>query len=299
MTWRIVEISSNSKLEYKLNYLVVRTPFEIRKVYIPEIAVLIIESTAVSLTATLLCELTKRKIKVIFCDEKRNPYSELIPYYGSHDTVRKLRFQFGWSEELVEGAWTKIVYDKISKQRDVLQRRGLVDRASLLNEYLSQIESYDLSNREGHAAKVYFNSLFGNDFSRKGACVTNAALDYGYTILLSAFNREISISGYYTQIGIFHDNVFNPFNLASDLMESFRPIVDEFVVSSDFIEFNSEQKVKIVNLLNSYVHINGKQNHLINAIRLYVQAFFDAMENRDLSRMVSYEVSIHEGDGFL
>ena len=83
MTWRIVEISSNSKLEYKLNYLVVRTPFEIRKVYIPEIAVLIIESTAVSLTATLLCELTKRKIRVIFCDEKRNPYSELCPYYGS------------------------------------------------------------------------------------------------------------------------------------------------------------------------------------------------------------------------
>ena len=299
MTWRIIEISSNSKLEYKLNYLVVRTPSEIRRVYIPEIAVLIVESTAVSLTTTLLCELIKRKIKVIFCDEKRNPYSELVPYYGSHDTVRKLRFQFGWSEELVEGAWTKIVYDKISKQRDVLQRRGLVDRAMLLDGYLSQIESYDLSNREGHAAKVYFNSLFGNDFSRKGASVINSALDYGYTILLSAFNREISISGYYTQIGIFHDNVFNPFNLASDLMEPFRPIVDEFVVSSDFTEFNSEQKVKVVNLLNSHVHINGKQNHLINAIRLYVQAFFDAMENGDLSRMVSYEVSVHEGDGFL
>ena len=199
----------------------------------------------------------------------------------------------------MEGAWTKIVYDKISKQRDVLQRRGLVDRAMLLDGYLSQIESYDLSNREGHAAKVYFNSLFGNDFSRKGASVINSALDYGYTILLSAFNREISISGYYTQIGIFHDNVFNPFNLASDLMEPFRPIVDEFVVSSDFTEFNSEQKVKVVNLLNSHVHINGKQNHLINAIRLYVQAFFDAMENGDLSRMVSYEVSVHEGDGFL
>ena len=124
-------------------------------------------------------------------------------------------------------------------------------------------------------------------------------MDDGYTILLSAFNREIAISGYYTQIGIFHDNVFNPFNLASDLMEPFRPIVDEFVVSSDFTEFNSEQKVRVVNLLNSYVRINGKQNHLINAIRLYVQAFFDAMENKDLSRMVSYEVSIHEGDGFL
>ncbi|MBE6517360.1 MAG: type II CRISPR-associated endonuclease Cas1 [Thermoplasmata archaeon] len=299
MTWRIVEISSNSKLEYKLNYLVVRTPFEIRKVYIPEIAVLIIESTAVSLTATLLCELTKRKIRVIFCDEKRNPYSELCPYYGSHDTVRKLRIQYCWDEDLIEAAWTKIVHDKISKQRDVLFRRGLFQKSELLSEYLSQMEPYDLTNREGHAAKVYFNALFGKDFSRNSDCISNAALDYGYTILLSAFNREISICGYYTQIGIFHDNIFNPFNLASDLMESFRPIVDEYVVSSDFKKFDSEQKAKVVNLLNSYVHINGKQNHLINAIRIYVQSFFDAMEHGDLTRMVSYEVSVYEGDGFL
>ena len=71
------------------------------------------------------------------------------------------------------------------------------------------------------------------------------------------------------------------------------------MASSDFIEFNSEQKAKVVNLLNSYVHINGKQNHLINAIRIYVQSFFDAMENSDLTRMVSYEVSVHEGDGVL
>ncbi len=74
MTWRIVEITSSSKLEYRLNYLVVRNTEGTRKVYIPEIAVLIIESTAVSITAALLCELIKRKIKVIFCDEKRNHY---------------------------------------------------------------------------------------------------------------------------------------------------------------------------------------------------------------------------------
>ena len=178
-------------------------------------------------------------------------------------------------------------------------RRGLVEKSTLLSEYLSQIKLYDSTNREGHAAKVYFNALFGGDFSRSGNSVRNAALDYGYTILLSAFNREISICGYYTQIGVFHDNVFNPYNLASDLMEPFRPLIDELIISSDFTKFDSEQKVKIVNILNSYVHINGKQNHLINAIRIYVQSFFDAMENDDLTRMVTYEVSVHEGDGFL
>ncbi|HCA22151.1 MAG TPA: CRISPR-associated protein, partial [Lachnospiraceae bacterium] len=85
MSWRSVVISQNAKLDYQIGYLVVRGA-ETVKIHIDEIGILIIESTAVSLTAYLLSELTKKKIKVIFCDEKRNPSSELVSYYGSHDT---------------------------------------------------------------------------------------------------------------------------------------------------------------------------------------------------------------------
>ncbi len=299
MTWRIVEISSNSKLEYKLNYLIVRNADGLRKVYVPEIAVLIIESTTVSLTAALLCELAKRKIRVIFCDEKRHPYSELEPYYGSHDSVKKLRDQIGWSREIKEDVWTEIVRDKISKQRDVLSRNGMIKSADMLNSYISEIQHYDSTNREGHAAKVYFNSLFGNEFSRGNSDPINSALDYGYSIILSAFNREISISGYYTQLGIFHDNVFNHYNLSSDLMEPFRPIVDECVIKMDLKEFGSKEKRRLVDLLNSIVRIGGKQNYLNNAIRLYVQSFVDVMESRDVGRLMTYEVEVHESDGIL
>ena len=299
MTWRIVEIASNSKLEYKLNYLVVRNTEGVRKVHIPEIAVLIIESTAVSMTASLLCELAKQKIKVIFCDEKRNPHSELIPYYGSHDAVKKLRDQSSWTFEMKETAWVRIIRDKISKQRDVLIRHGHDKQASMLNQYISEIEEYDASNREGHAAKVYFNVIFGEDFVRGFPDSINAALNYGYTILLSAFNREISVSGYYTQIGIFHDNMFNHFNLSSDLMEPFRPIVDECVIEMMPEEFGSREKVKLVDLLNSVVYVSGKQQFLINAIRIYTQSFFLAMESNDIEKMVTYEVKIHESDGVL
>lgn len=296
MTWRIVEITSSSKLEYRLNYLVVRNTEGTRKVYIPEIAVLIIESTAVSITAALLCELIKRKIKVIFCDEKRNPYSELIPYYGSHDCVRKLRDQSSWNYEIKEQAWTRIVRDKICKQRDVLIRWDHEKQASMLDGYINEIDEYDSSNREGHAAKVYFNVIFGDEFTRGFPDPINSALDYGYAILLSAFNREVSVSGYYTQIGIFHDNVFNQFNLSCDLIESFRPIVDECVLEMNPTEFGSAEKKKLVDLLNSIVYISGKQNYLINAIRVYVQSFFLAMETNDIEKMVSYEVKIHESD---
>lgn len=96
MSWRIIVISQRAKLDLKLNYLVVRKQEETVKIFLGEIGQIIIESTAVSLTTSLLCELVKRKIKVIFCDEKRNPSSELLPYYGCHDTSEKIRAQMDW-----------------------------------------------------------------------------------------------------------------------------------------------------------------------------------------------------------
>lgn len=98
MSWRTVVISSNAKLDYQLGYLVVRRR-DVVKIHISEIEILLVESTAVSLTAVLLSELTKKKIKVIFCDEKRNPSSELIPYYGCYDATAKLRAQLRWEEK--------------------------------------------------------------------------------------------------------------------------------------------------------------------------------------------------------
>ena len=90
MSWRIVVISKRAKLDYQLGYLVVRNE-EVTKIHLSEISTILIESTAATVTTSLLAELTKKKIKVIFCDEKRNPSSELVGYYGSHDTSNKIR----------------------------------------------------------------------------------------------------------------------------------------------------------------------------------------------------------------
>ena len=115
MSWRTVVISRRAKLDLKLNYLVIRGE-EVLRIHLSEISTLMVESTAVSLTAALLCELTKRKIKVIFCDEKRNPSSELVGCYGSHDTSGKLRQQIQWKSECKRLVWTEIVAEKIRKQ---------------------------------------------------------------------------------------------------------------------------------------------------------------------------------------
>lgn len=225
MSWRTVIINNRAKLDFKMNYLVVRGE-NTTKIHIKEISVLIVQTTAVSVTAALLSELVKNKVKVIFCDEKNNPSSELTPYYGMHKTSLMVRQQVLWKNEIKERVWTKIVHSKIKKQMELLCLLGK-EEATLLKKYLNELEYGDTTNREGHAAKVYFNALFGKSFTRDSNTPINAALNYGYAIVLSAFNREVVSAGYITQLGLFHDNQFNQYNLSCDLMESFRPIVDK------------------------------------------------------------------------
>ena len=287
MTWRIVIVSSAAKLDLKLNSLVIRGE-EIRRIHLSEIAIIVLESTAISITAALLCELNKRGIKIVFCDEKRNPYGELITYYGSHDATEKLRCQIAWDEETKGIIWAEIVREKIMKQADLLEERGKTEGAAHLLSFADNVLPHDKSNREGHAAKVYFNTLFGKDFSRDDDSSTNACLNYGYMVLLSAFNREVSISGYYTQLGIFHDNTFNPFNLGSDLMEPFRPLVDKCVLNMDPIELTPESKKWLVDVLNQEVMIEERRNYLLNAIRIYCRSVFDAINERDAGLLRFY-----------
>ena len=287
MSWRTIVISSSAKLDYKLDYLVVRQE-EITKIHLSEISILLIENTAVSITAALLNELIKRKIKVIFCDEKRNPSSELVSYYGCHDSSAKIRNQIRWNDEIKELIWTEIVSEKIRNQRNILKYFNKKEYF-MLDEYLSQIEIGDTTNREGHSAKVYFNALFGMDFTRTSDTPTNAALNYGYGILLSTFNREIVANGYITQLGLFHDNIFNHFNLSSDLMEPFRTLDDKIVYNLKPEIFNHNEKMELLNILNKEVIIDGKINYVNNAIKIYCKSVFDAINQQDVSLIKFYK----------
>lgn len=288
MSWRTVVISSSAKLDYQLGYMLVRS-IETKKIHISEINILIVETTSVSITAALLNELVKRKVKVIFCDEKRNPTSELISCYGSHDTSIKVKRQIEWNQDIKTAVWTEIVSEKIRKQAEHLEYWEK-NEAGTLRKYLAEIEYGDSTNREGHAAKVYFNALFGMDFTRSSENAINAALNYGYGIILSAFNREISINGYLTQLGLFHDNMFNSFNLGSDLMEPFRPIVDKAVKQIMPQKFEHEEKMYMLGILQEDITISGRHEVLLNAIKIYTRSIFDALNEADVSLIKFYMI---------
>ena len=291
MSWRIIVISKRAKLDLQLGYMVVRSE-EVTKVVLSEISTILIESTAVSLTTSLLAELTRRKIKVIFCDEKKNPSSELIGYYGSHDTSNKIRKQIAWRKNTKEAVWTEIVTEKIRKQKELLEMLGK-EEAELLLSYLKEIVWNDTTNREGHAAKVYFNALFGLDFTRTEDNNINATLNYGYSIILSTFfTREIVANGYITQLGLFHDNMFNQFNLASDLMEPFRVLVDREVKQMKLDSFEHDEKMQLVNILNQEVSIDGRIQYVNNAIKIYCKSVFDALNDDDSSLVRFYRFEL-------
>ena len=188
--------------------------------------------------------------------------------------------------------WTQIIKDKINKQAIHLSANDYFERACMLYDYAANVELGDSTNREGHAAKVYFNTLFGLDFSRTQENAINAALDYGYGIILSVFNREIVSNGYITQLGLRHKNQFNQFNLSSDLMEPFRILVDRIVVAQMPEKFNKEMKYELIGILSDPVIIDGKTMVTMDAIKVYCKSVFAALSKEDpfLIKFYNYEL---------
>lgn len=272
-----------------MNYMVVRGDGN-KRVSLNEIAVLILENNAVSMTGCLLSALIEKKIRIILCDSKRNPQAEVVPYYGCHNDALKIKMQLQWDSLMKECIWTKIVTKKIENQA-ILLRKEDHEEAELLEQYVEQIQPGDVTNREGHAAKVYFNALFGKKFSRDDEeNVINAALNYGYSLILSAVNREVTANGYLTQLGLWHDNQFNHFNLSCDIMEPLRIIVDEYVVQHPLSEFSVDEKHQIVTILNQTVRINNTEQNLMNAIKIYVKSIFDALNEQSIEMVHFIEI---------
>lgn len=284
-------VSKPSKLDLRLGYLVVRDAESTVRVYLSEITVLIIENTASSITTALLNELAKQKIKVVFCDEKQNPSSELTPYYGCHDCSLKLKSQLQWLPQHKGAVWTAIVKQKIKMQAQVLAAFQLQE-AERLCRYIEEVAWNDETNREGHAAKVYFNALFGKTFSRNEESPINAALNYGYSVILACFNREIVCNGYLTQLGLFHDNRFNAFNLGCDLMEPFRPVIDRMVKQMQPKQFETAEKRHILTVLNLELYIDGKKQTLLNTVKLYAKSVFEAIESGDAAALKFYQYEL-------
>lgn len=260
--------------------MVVRKEDDTAKVHLSEISSIVLQTEQVYLSAYLLAELAKSKVSLVVSDEKHNPVGQYLPLYGAHNTSKRIGEQLQWGEPIKKRVWQRVVKEKIRQQARFLEERDYVTEAKAVYSALNEVRSGDTTNREAQAARIYFAGLFGDEFNRDMDVPLNAALNYGYAILLSMVNREIVSRGYLTQTGINHKNEYNQFNLACDLMEPFRPAVDRLVVDYLAGDFDLETKRALADLGNKGMVYKGGTYRLQSVVSLFVQDCLNALNKK-------------------
>ena len=223
---------------------------------IEDVGMVIVENQQISLTMPLLNELVDAGVAVVFCDKRGLPHAMLQNLDGNNLQGEFLRNQMDVGEVLRKQLWKQIVERKIRNQAALLEK--IHKRGDILKPFYSNVKSGDSDNREGIAARIYWNTLFGSEFTRDRALAdANALLNYGYTILRSATARALVSAGLTPALGLFHHNRSNAYPLADDLMEPFRPFVDEIVYylcEEGKLELNKETKKELIGVLTCDTH---------------------------------------------
>ena len=280
MGFRAICIENRCKCSYSGGYLVVTKSEGTTRIHLSEVASVAFCTTQAYVSAYLMSELAKRKIPVVFSDEKYLPVAECLPIHGAHNNSARIAEQMAWGLPIKKRLWQKVVSDKIGLQARVLEREGKPEAADVLKGYVAQVRSGDPDNREAVAAATYFKALFGGPFNRELDCPLNASLDYGYSIVLSRVAREIASRGYLTQIGIHHRGSLNPWNLACDFMEPFRPYIDVVIVRTNKERFDTETRRQLIGIMSDTVMYADGNYKLSTVIAYYVRDCLDALERR-------------------
>lgn len=281
MGYRQVFIKRSEKLSFKDNQLIVLKDGEETKVPLEDVNYILLEDCTTILTSRLLAEIGKNAIALIICDEKHEPSSIIYPYNYHYKQLENLELQLNNTNSLKNELWRLVVTSKIKNQKRILEIKTKDEYTiEKLDNFISEVDSGDSGNREGLSAKMYFRSLFGSNFIRHFDDGVNNALNYGYTILKSCLVRYLSIYGLLTYYGINHKSKTNNFNLAYDLMEPFRPLVDSFVF--DHIDelnedLSYEIRKKLVNILNYEVIADGKRCTVEYSMDLLVKSYIKAL----------------------
>lgn len=260
MIKRTLFFASPIRLSLRNQQLVVEnhSTEEVRTVPIEDIGFVLVENQQVTITIPALNALSENNCSVVFCDSHHMPVSMLMNLEANTTQAETYKYQIDASEPLKKNLWKQIVEKKILNQAKLLTELG--KDGDRLKPLYSNVKSGDTDNREGIAARKYWAALFGEEFcrSRKGGA-PNSLLNYGYSILRAAMSRAIMGSGLYPAFGLFHKNRYNAFPLADDLMEPYRPYVDQFVYAlynNGNNDLSTESKQQLLSVLFSDVRFD-------------------------------------------
>ena len=304
MVWRSVVISKPAKLRREQFALVIeqeqsaRVPFE-------DIAVIVLNHREISLTHSVLSACGEYGIGLFATGDNHQPNGVFLPFLQHSRTTRMQRFQLNIDKPLAKRTWAAIVRAKISNQAECLR---LIGRSNdeRLKAFVERVRSGDTDNIEARASGYYFPELFGRGFQRDQERWSNAAMNYGYAVLRGAIARGLVAHGFLPSIGLFHRSEQNAFNLADDVIEPFRPLIDLHVVKqlgpdSDVgFGLKPSDKVALVGLLNVDVEMPRGVTSVLSAIEQSIESLVRVFESSteqplELPRLIGLEKHVVEG----
>lgn len=292
MLKRTIYIGNPAYLKLKDNQLKIEDPLtkEVKgSVPVEDMGFLVLDHPQITLSHPVILALQQQNVAIISCDESHLPLGLMLPISGHVEHSERLKHQINCSEPLRKQLWKQTVEAKIYQQKEVLRKRNIA-HVSLL-KYMNEVKSGDSTNMEGIAAQYYWSQLF-DDFTRerKGDAPNNF-LNFGYAVLRSMVARALVSSGLHPTVGIFHRNKYNAYCLADDIMEPYRPYVDDLVV--DWIThpesthiLDKSAKAHLLQLATKDVYINGLQRPLMTALSITTSSLCKCFMGE--SRMIHY-----------
>lgn len=253
-----------------------------QKLPIEDIYSIVVDNYQTALTTGAITQLTASGAHILICNEKHLPVSIILSHNTHYHPLTVIRSQIALPDDIRNQLWDRIVKAKIENQALTLKYRGCGNSAAdRLLELSNKVTEGDRGNREGIAAKMFFRNLYGSEFIRMNDDAINAALNYGYTVIRSAVAKTLTAYGYNCVLGLHHINESNAFNLADDIMEPFRPLVDLWVDENheDLVnELTKSQRNEFAALVNAVILLDGKKMRVRNAIDRCVSSLTTAIK---------------------
>lgn len=299
MGHRVLYIEKGNELHLYLDNLCLDMNKDELLFPIADIMILVVDNYKSKLTVPLINKLSENNVCVILCGIDHLPKSYILPMNGNYAQSGNIMKQLNWTKNIKVKLHKKIIEAKIFNQIDNLRmNKKSSDVIDKLMKFYKEVEEADTTNREGLAAKMYFRELFGNDFIRFDETVISAGLNYGYSIFRALITSIIVAKGYLPNLGLFHIGKSNMFNLSDDIIEVFRPIVDNYVYHNltEEVIFKSRHREELIQLTLKKVEIDGKLQTMANAINIYMESILNCIEQDNIELFIFPSIRIVEND---
>lgn len=288
MGYKTLYITDNTNLSLKNKRIrILKDDLDV-EIPIDDVGSLVVEGYKINMSLSLINELTQNGINLILCNDKKLPISNILPLEQHSRQKKMFDIQIGATEPFKKKLWQNIIRQKIQNQYECLLVLDIKEEK--LIDTKERVLSGDTNNREAYASKIYFQKFLNGEFRSSNSRI-NSLLDYGYAIVRSSIARALAGYGFYTSIGIHHESELNQYNLADDIIEPLRPVVDLYIAKyekenkKDILEINKEDKIFLVQVLNELVVINNERHTLNNAIDIYIKSLRTCFNEKSTDRI--------------